>query len=157
MLRVMYGNMTNLANYHGAASLARLTAAAASDFKRHELAILATCCQLAAMDPQGAVTALAAVVTDGVTLPGCHMDDGWHQHNNAATAAAAAAAGSSSGSDGSSGSSLLYQDWMTVADCLGVWCVSDIAAAVQDLNGLLKVGESHEVGVPVGEGGGQPR
>lgn len=152
MLRVMHGNMTNLATYHGAPSLARLTAAASNDLKRHELALLATCCQLGAEDPEGAVTALAAVVREGLMLPGSCMDDGWHQGNNAATAAAAAVAAAAGGSSGgsaassSTGSSLLYQDWMAAADCLGVWCASDTAAAVQDLCGLLQVRSNEPLG-----------
>jgi hypothetical protein len=147
MLRVLSDNLTSLANYHGAPSLALLTAAAAADLKQQELCLLSVCCQVSATDPQGALHALAAAVAGDLKLPGCWMDDGWHAAGNAGTAAtaAAAAAAAAAGSNGSSGSScggcsLLYQDWMAAADCVGAWGVSDTAAAVQDLCSLLKVG-----------------
>jgi hypothetical protein len=150
MLRVMHDNLSSLASYHGAPLLSTIAAAAAVDLKRHELGLLAACCELRLQDPAGALLALAAVVRGGVLLACAGMVDGWHAEGNAgnatAAAAAAAAAGSSGGSNGSS--SGLYQDWMCVADCVGAWGVGDTAAAVQDICAVMQVCETLGGGWP---------
>jgi hypothetical protein len=100
---VSHGNAARLAGYHGAAPLAQLLSAVASDEARHEAAAAAVVGKLLQADPEAALLALADVVTRGVVMPGARMDDGWHGRANARSASSSSGGGGGGGGGGDGG------------------------------------------------------
>lgn len=131
ILRLFYGNIARLAEYHGDPTASRICAAIASDEGKHAVAYTSIVAQLLWLDPEGCVCVMARLIQQGsMRLPGTSLDDGWHtqaNHNRDRPAVTWGAAAS------------LYMDYASVVDAAGVYTLTDHASAVDQLIKTWKV------------------
>eukprot|EP00877_Chromochloris_zofingiensis_P008637 jgi/Chrzof1/4026/Cz13g17200.t1_SACPD2[v5.2] len=134
ILRLFYGNIARLAEYHGDPTASRICAAIASDEGKHAVAYTSIVAQLLWLDPEGCVCVMARLIQQGsMRLPGTSLDDGWHtqaNHNRDRPAVTWGAAAS------------LYMDYASVVDAAGVYTLTDHASAVDQ---LIKTWKVHEL------------